>query len=273
MSHAFTVAILNIHAGVDGWGRPFSVTDAVRMADADVAVLAENWKSAGEQSLAEAAGTALGYEVFEEELAFGRRAKPHPDADRRWMKPLGALRGHGHSLYLGGEDRLPSSLLRSRRYLEADEGAWGIAVLSRLPMLSTSIIDLGVPPRDRTRRAALVVKVGVADRAAFVAGTHMTHITSGSPWQFTRLNRRLSELTGGEPAVFAGDMNMWGPPTKLLMRGWRHTKAGPTWPSWRPHSQIDHVLVRGEIEVEEGHVLPPFGSDHRALRVRLLLPS
>jgi endonuclease/exonuclease/phosphatase family metal-dependent hydrolase len=267
---SLVVATLNIHAGVDGWGRPFSVADAVRSCDADVVVLQENWKPKDAPSLGDAVGSSLGYDVFEEPLALGRRALPHPNADHRWMKALD-WRGNSHAVYLDSHRPVPDSVLRSKRFREAERGSWGVAVLSRLPVLSRSVIDLGVPPRDRSRRAALVVRAGVGDRAVFVVGTHMTHITYGSPWQFTLLNRLLRVATGDQPAVFAGDMNLWGPPTKLLMRGWRQTVTGRTWPAWRPHSQIDHVFVKGPIDVDEGQVLPAFGSDHRGLRVRLRL--
>ena len=36
------------------------------------------------------------------------------------------------------------------------------------------------------------------------------------------------------------------------MRGWQRPVRGRTYPSHRPHSQIDHVLVRGGIEVARG---------------------
>jgi endonuclease/exonuclease/phosphatase (EEP) superfamily protein YafD len=44
---------------------------------------------------------------------------------------------------------------------------------------------------------------------------------------------------------------------------------GRTWPASRPHSQIDHVLVRGPIDVEAADILGDVGSDHRPVRVRL----
>jgi endonuclease/exonuclease/phosphatase family metal-dependent hydrolase len=45
---------------------------------------------------------------------------------------------------------------------------------------------------------------------------------------------------------------------------------GRTWPARRPHSQIDHILVSGEINVRGGEVLPDVGSDHRPVRAELL---
>ena len=49
---------------------------------------------------------------------------------------------------------------------------------------------------------------------------------------------------------------------------------GRTWPASRPHSQIDHILVRrGDgTEVLDREVLPDVGSDHRPVRATLELP-
>ncbi len=40
---SLTVASFNLHAGIDGWGRPFDVVAACRDLDADVLVLQETW--------------------------------------------------------------------------------------------------------------------------------------------------------------------------------------------------------------------------------------
>jgi endonuclease/exonuclease/phosphatase family metal-dependent hydrolase len=46
---------------------------------------------------------------------------------------------------------------------------------------------------------------------------------------------------------------------------------GRTWPSRRPHSQIDHILVRKDsgVVVLDSAVLPAVGSDHRPVRATL----
>jgi endonuclease/exonuclease/phosphatase family metal-dependent hydrolase len=267
---SLVVATFNLHAGVDGWGRPFDIEKAVGSLDADVIVLQEVWKPPATPSTAQSVASALGYEVFEQALATGRRAGPHPQADHRWMRAFD-WRGNSHAIYLDSERTLPPAVVRSTRFAQAETGSWGIAVITRLPVLSHKVIDLGMPPRDRTQRAALVVRVDVEGRPVTVAGTHMTHLTYGSPKYFVRMNRTLTDLTGDEPAVLAGDMNLWGPPTTMLLRGWRRAVTGRTWPSWRPHSQIDHIFVKGPLAVTDGSVMPAGGSDHRAIRARLSL--
>jgi endonuclease/exonuclease/phosphatase (EEP) superfamily protein YafD len=52
---------------------------------------------------------------------------------------------------------------------------------------------------------------------------------------------------------------------------WHRTVKGRTWPTWNPHSQIDHILVRGSLQHVAGEVLPDAGSDHRPVRALLTL--
>jgi endonuclease/exonuclease/phosphatase family metal-dependent hydrolase len=180
-------------------------------------------------------------------------------------------RGEGHALYLDSERPLSRRLRGSSRFDEAEPGAWGIAVLSRLEVASCEIIDLGRLPRDRVTRAALVLGLEVGGRSLTVIGTHMSHLTYGSPIQFLRLRRILRDVAPGRPAVLAGDMNLWSSPTALFFGDWQRTVAGRTWPAWRPHSQIDHILVRGPVTAADGTIMPACGSDHRAVRTRITL--
>ena len=66
-------------------------------------------------------------------------------------------------------------------------------------------------------------------------------------------------------------MNLWGPPVRAFLREWHRAVKGRTWPSENPHSQIDHILVRGAVRIASGEVLPDAGSDHRPVRAELTL--
>jgi endonuclease/exonuclease/phosphatase family metal-dependent hydrolase len=263
-----SVATFNVHAGVDGWGRPFDVVGACRAIDADVLVLEETWTPESGTGIAAAVGGALGYAVFEQPLAGGRLAGPHPHADGRWMKAFD-WRGSSHAIYLDSERRFSSNLQRSRRYLEAEPGHWGVAVLSRLPVRGRGVIDLGRLKQDRARRFALVLEIEVNGIPLTVVGTHMSHISYGAPIQFLRLSRALRRLAPSGPGILAGDMNLWGPAVAAFFPGWRRALLRKTWPAWRPHSQVDHILIRGPLAVEGGEAYTSMGSDHRPLRVRL----
>lgn len=267
---AFVVATFNLHAGVDGWGRPFDVVAACRSLDADVVVLEENWAPDDGPSLAAQVAAALGYRSYEHALAGGRLARPDPAADDRWMRSFD-WRGASHAIFLDSERPYSDRIRASRRFTEAGRGQWGIAVLSRLPVDGTEVIELGRLRRDRARRAALVVRVRLGARLVSVVGTHMSHITYGAPRQFLQLRHHLRTSVGGDPAVLAGDMNLWGPPVAALLWGWRRAVRAKTWPAWRPHSHVDHVLVHGALGVAGGEVLEMAGSDHRPVRVSLRL--
>jgi endonuclease/exonuclease/phosphatase family metal-dependent hydrolase len=48
---------------------------------------------------------------------------------------------------------------------------------------------------------------------------------------------------------------------------------GRTWPAWRPHSQLDHLLVNRAINVIDGRVLADASSDHRPIVATLSVPA
>lgn len=264
------IGTFNVHAGVDGWGRPFDVVGACRAIDADVLVLEECWWPDDGPGLAERVGQAMGYQVLHHALAGGRLAGPDPRADARWMRSVD-WRGASHAIYLDTERPLGDRTRASSRFRTAQPGRWGVAVLSRLPIASSRVFDLGRLGRDRARRAAIVATVQVGPTSVTVVGTHMSHLTYGAPRHYLRLGRHLRATVGRGPAVLAGDMNLWGPPVVALLPGWTRALRANTWPAWRPHSHVDHVLVRGPLAVVDAEVLPAAGSDHLPVRVRLAL--
>ena len=260
------VANFNVHCGVDGWGRPYDVVAACGALEADVLVVEETWTPEAGVGTAEAVAAAHGYQVHGVALATGRLAGPHPDADGRWMPRIGWRAAH-NALYLDSERGLPGRVAHTARYRQAEPGAWGVAVLTRQPAELVRVVDLGRVAWDWSRRAAVIVRVPGAGLT--VVGTHMTHLVMGSPAAYRRLSRALAPEVGGGPAVLAGDMNLWGPPLSVLLPGWHRSVRGPTWPAWRPHSQVDHILVNDGTRVLSGEVRPDAGSDHRPVVVRL----
>ena len=121
---------------------------------------------------------------------------------------------------------------------------------------------------DKLRRVAIVVDLTVDGRPISVVSTHMSHLLYGSYRNWAELRRRLQDEARPD-AVLVGDMNTWGPLVHAFIPGWRRAVVGKTWPAWRPHSQIDHILVRGALRPLHGSVLPHAGSDHRPVRAEL----
>jgi endonuclease/exonuclease/phosphatase family metal-dependent hydrolase len=266
-----SIANYNMHCGMDGWGRPYDYLAAIAALDADVIVLEEAWTAAGDATGGQSAeaARALGYQREALDLGEGRRIRPQPAAPSSWRsRNLWSRRNM--ALYMEGVRPLPAGVRDLPRWQEAEEGMLGIAVLVRpeLPIEATRVVPMSVLRADRVRRAAIVVDVTVDGRPLSVAGTHMAHMHMGSHRNWAELRRQLRSEARPD-AVLAGDMNTWGPLVHVLMPGWSRAVVGPSWPSWSPHSQIDHILVRGALRAEAGEVLPAAGSDHRPIRAQL----
>jgi endonuclease/exonuclease/phosphatase family metal-dependent hydrolase len=262
-----SVASFNMHSGMDGWGRPFDYVESAVQLDADVVVLQEAWTSADEvEGQAEEIGRRLGATVFSYVLGEGRRIRPQPGADERWI-PRSGWSSDNRPLYFDGVRPQPDHVQALPRWREAERGTSSIAVLVRTGI---TVEDWRVVPftqlrRDRVRRAVLVVDLDVEGRRISLAGTHMPHLHFGSHRTWAELRNGL--VTAARPdAVLCGDMNTWGPLVAVFMPGWKRAVVGRTWPAWRPHSQIDHILVHGALRATSGTVLPDGGSDHRPVR-------
>jgi endonuclease/exonuclease/phosphatase family metal-dependent hydrolase len=286
------VASFNAHAGMDGWGRPYDLTDACRRLDADVVVLQETFAPLDGPSQADGVAAALGYTPFELPLARAWRRKVPIWHGKGW-EPHRMLSAHLKALRVG--DRVDSAEANLAGY---EEGTWGLAVLSRAHVVTTEELELGRLRHDFTRRGALVVRLAVGSRGGAgplerralgpdgrgaaeegslssgpddadftLVGTHAAHLSDGSPLQLVRLRRQLPPRDA--PAALAGDLNLWGPPVSMMLPGWRRAVRGRTWPAWRPHSQTDHILVTQPVTVVDAEVVRTGDSDHRAVRAVL----
>ena len=234
-----TLVTFNTHYGVRSpreRGVPYDLGGVLDRLAADVMVVQEVWRPDGVGGLVDEFAARHGYAVHH--VATGRatlrKAWPHHDPD--------------------------------------GEGTAGTAVLTRVGARPAPPIAVGPTLGDPAPARALPqVDVEVdGDRPLRVVGVHLTsRLPYGPPAQLRRLAGALP--AAGVPTVVAGDCNFWGPGVVALMGGrWRRGVTGRTWPAARPHSQIDHVLVRpGDVQVVDAAVLDPCGSDHRPLFARL----
>ena len=158
--------------------------------------------------------------------------------------------------------------------------AYGIALLSRLPVTSWRVVRL---PALRTRvpiwfrdsrrpgfasdepRVAVAAVLGTPDGAMTVAATHLSFVPG---WNVLQLRRLVRSLAGTrEPLVLAGDLNM-EPGLAARASGLRSLASGLTFPVATPTRQLDHVLARGPVRATgPATVLQLPLSDHRALAV------
>jgi endonuclease/exonuclease/phosphatase family metal-dependent hydrolase len=158
--------------------------------------------------------------------------------------------------------------------------AYGIALLSRFPVVSWRVVRLPTLPtrvpiwlRDARRpiivseepRVAVAAVLDTPGGQMTVATTHLSFVRG---WNVVQLRRLVRSLAGTrEPLALIGDLNM-EPRQAARVSGLRPLASGLTFPTGTPTRQLDHVLARGPLRATgpaEAVRLPL--SDHRALVV------
>jgi endonuclease/exonuclease/phosphatase family metal-dependent hydrolase len=237
----FTVASFNAHWGFGRYGRfhgvRFDAARVVRDFGADLVVVPESWR------------------------------------DDAGIGMLDSLRDDGYRVET--MELMPMRLRRrsrnSIRHAVPYQGKWELAVCSRFPVLKRELIPMGIVRTDAPGlRHALSLTVEIAGTPVEFIGLHV----SSKVWRLAPVKHLMtlrSGLRDGSPQILAGDFNFWGPPVGLMFPGWKRPVRGRTYNALRPHSQIDHILVRGGIEPLDGEVLAATPSDHRPIRARLRL--
>lgn len=152
------------------------------------------------------------------------------------------------------------------------EGAFGIAVYSRLPVRSREVLSLG-----ETKAPAIVIEIDSPDASTFLVAVHlqppMTDAWSADrDRQLGELSRYLQALDG--EFIVVGDFNntpfspslrefVRDTKTSISLSGWQ-----PTWPTALGWAGIPIDLALGSKGVTIGPIttLDSIGPDHRGLR-------
>lgn len=230
----FTISSFNARWGLTVADEPFDLSAVVAGFDTDLVSLQEVW---------------------------------NPEAVPPWLPGVAADNGY-HLV----EAPLAASFVHPRPEITTDPdratGTWGIAFLSRLPVVDVEIVDLGrtFDRWDVATRLAILAEVQVGAATVTVATVHLSFALPNAVAQLRRLGQVLPPT---RVSVVAGDCNLWGPPAAAALGGRRRAVRGRTWPAHRPHSQLDHILLSPGLQVDEGRVLPPAGSDHLPVQARL----
>lgn len=174
------------------------------------------------------------------------------------------------------------------RSLFYDGGEYGIAVLSRWPILESRVAPLPAePPEARAGpsyepRVALLVRVDAPGGPIPVINTHLGAGAAGT-YRRQELVALLAEVhrsTGRTgPLLVGGDLNatpesdLVGAATLPLDDAFARcgTGDGVTYPARAPDRRIDYVLLRG-LECTRASVAGSTASDHRPLVVRFRTP-
>ena len=164
---------------------------------------------------------------------------------------------------------------------QPDQAAYGIALLSRCPVLSWEVIRLASTPTRvpmwfrGSRRPVLVrdePRVAVAARVQAPQGELTVvnaHLSFVGWWGRHQLSRVMSSLEGVEPLLLVGDLNMSLARARAIT-GLTPLVDEPTFPAPQPREQLDHLLARGDVgQVVDRAVHEMPLSDHRAITLDL----
>lgn len=159
---------------------------------------------------------------------------------------------------------------------QPDSAAYGIALLSRLPVTAWETVRLPPVPfpapwRHHSRRTPTLVndepRVAVAARVdsplgpLTVANTHLSFISWWNGRQLRLLRRSLAPLP--RPLLLVGDLNM-GPERAFRATGLTGLGRHLTFPADAPREQLDHLLADPPLRARTSTCRLPV-SDHLAL--------
>lgn len=169
------------------------------------------------------------------------------------------------------------------RTLDYQGGGYGIAVLSRWPIVRDTLIPLPVDPPparaggSREPRGVLEVRIALPGDSLTVLNTHLDASRDDAyrRQEIRTLMRRVRELTtAGERVLIGGDFNSLPESEvqrELRAAGWRDlwtvcgTGSGFTFPDTLPSRRIDYLYDRGDFVCAAASVLDSQASDHRAV--------
>ena len=256
------VATFNLHAGVDGWGRPTGVVERAAALQPDVLICPETWRGEDGGDLYLELSDRLGMHGVFVALARAERARTWTGG-RSWQPRLAHFTGE-RGLYFSEHRSLTRFQHRRRADDTTEPGEWGLALLTRLTIEDLRVESLGRLPRERVRRAVIIATLDDRGRRFHVVAVHGAHLSHGSFLQYRRVRGLIAQLDPSLPIILGGDFNSWRPLLRLFLPGWTSLVRARTWPARRPHSQIDHLFARGPWTSMGGGALDG-GSDHRML--------
>lgn len=148
----------------------------------------------------------------------------------------------------------------------------GMGLLSRFVL---SHIETHALPGRIAGRAAVIYRLGEGASGLCVV---VTHLSLGRRDRERQL-QRIHELVGeARHVILMGDLNCEA--VELRQNPWLRERGFapppeplPSYPSWQPQRQIDHILTTPEVPVLSAKVLPFCWSDHLPISMRIALPQ
>jgi endonuclease/exonuclease/phosphatase (EEP) superfamily protein YafD len=201
----------------------------------------------------------------------------HRDAFRAWLATQPADFVVIQEVTEAWARELEAQTAYPHRHVLSREDPYGLALLSRWPMESVTLVDLA---GDGLPSLAGIVDAG-GQRIRFLGlHTHWPVTPALAAARDEALQGAAALASAADlPVVLLGDLNVTpdSPAFGRLLdesglrdvmrgRGWRPTWLAEFWPL---ALRIDHVLVSSGLCVEHAEVGPALGSDHRPVVARL----
>lgn len=152
-----------------------------------------------------------------------------------------------------------------------DGGAYGEAILTKMPIVASRNVPLPHSPGNEPRTAlAVTIELEQGDTICFV-GTHLEHQENSADRieQTRKINAAFSELK--YPAILAGDFNAMpgSEPVSILQEQWTNVSGEePSFPSGDPKIKIDYIFCRPQQNwqlLETRVICDEIASDHCAV--------
>lgn len=161
------------------------------------------------------------------------------------------------------------------RVLVPSTDQFGLGVLSKYPFASDERVD----PVDSLATLKLRLVLDVRGRHVSLTAVHPMPPIHAAYARARDASLRLEAgrlANSGIPGILLGDMNdtPWSTGLRATAPLRRASGLEPTWPNawgWFSVLPLDHMLVTPDVKVEEASIGPDLGSDHRPVRVRLVL--
>ncbi len=124
-------------------------------------------------------------------------------------------------------------------------------------------------------RGALIVRFGPAEAELVVV---LLHLALSQRARLSQLAYVAEQIAESEHVIVMGDLNCHSRSPELVYlcaeTGLREPLHDlPTYPSWRPARNIDHILVSPSLEVTAAEVLDEAVSDHLPMTMDVRLPD
>ena len=175
----------------------------------------------------------------------------------------------------------------SKNYLTNQNSAYGISIISKIPINEICLLKLGRSPvgipllvpneiKGKMRPRMIYVsdepriaQAAILQNGITVINPHLSFVPGVNVRQLQVIKKWAEHLPGKK--ILIGDLNLIGKiPAKVL--GWNQLVEAKTYPSWKPRIQFDHALSAdfktSEIERLE---IPNLGvSDHLPIAFEIL---